>query len=61
LRLKKSILWSAGGPPGDRDWNGETDPHEEFIIGGVQNADDNANHLAITVEQRPTGVARVYR
>ena len=56
-----SVRRQAGGAAGDVDGHGEADADEDILLGRVDERGDDADDLAVAVEQRPAGVARVDR
>src|SRR5690349_18813907 len=59
--VRGSAIGTAGGAARGLDGDGEADPDEGAPAGGIGEPRDDADDLAVTVEQRTTGAARVHR
>ena len=43
------------------DRHGKTDADEEILLGGIDDARDDANHRAVASQQRAAGIAGIHR
>src|SRR5664279_932345 len=57
----RSVRRQAGGPAGDVDGHGQADPDEDVFLGRIDESRDDADDLAVAVEERPAGVPGVDR
>ncbi len=59
LASSSLVRWQAGGTAGDIDRHGETDADEDLVVGRVDERGHDADDVAVPVQQRSAGVARV--
>ena len=57
----ESVLGQAGRAAGDVDRHGQADADEDVLLGRVDERGDDPDDLAVAVEERTAGVARVDR
>src|SRR5258708_17114584 len=50
-----------GRAGGVLDWDGEADADEHALLGGIEQARDDADHFALQGHERPARIARIHR
>ena len=59
--LRGSLLWSSSGSASDFHWHGKADARKEVGSRRVDEGGNDADYLAVFVDERTTGTAGVYR
>src|SRR5712691_7506556 len=62
LPIALSLIWRrACRTSGNIDRHGKTDPNKKTVLGWVDDACDDPNHITISIEQRAARISRVDR